>query len=500
MLKTAALKYASMGFSIFPLHPKSKRPLLEAWKPFSISLPSLEKVSDWWSKTPNANIALPTGPLNRIVVVDLDGPEGLVSAKALGLYSPVQSVTGRAEGGRQLFFKWPGEKVCGTVGKLPGVDIRGDGNYVVLPPSVHPETEKRYQWMSLALGAIGLPEFPVGIFSVMPVNIPKTSAQGWISEALTSLSEGNRNDTFFRIASRLRNDGHTSDDICAILHRHATECGFPETELRICVDSASRYEPKQNNTNGSYGNQRTITLRTWENSKEEYEKRKTLNAKVEFPTPFKALTRLTNGFQRREVTIIASRTGIGKTNIVASVCRTLLGQLRRLLVCSTEMSFDRLYDRIGVEASRSSSLFICDELLPTAAEICNAAKEVKADVVVFDHINHIGDDYDKLSAFAHGLKNLATELDIPVIVTAQLSRAADQTDMRTGKKIAAGMHMIKGSGTIEQIAAQVLLVSEIGRDEQQIDLEAHLTKNRYGEQGKFYLKLLRNPWRLEECL
>ncbi len=465
-LKQAALSYARMGLSIFPLRPRTKEPFISSWLSCRMSPASLEQVSEWWTKTPDANIALPTGSLNKIAVVDLDGPTGLNSASKIAL----------------------------------NVDVRGEGGYVVAPGSVHPNG-KLYRWMTNALGAVMLPKFP----DLLPIVTSVTSGTAemakvvsgpvsWIADSLNNLSEGNRNDTFFRIAARLHRDGLKFADIMALLSPYAKETGFDRNELELCTRSATRYE----NSNAS-----SLVLptrvRTWENSKDEYESSKVRNRVVEFETGFKALTALTNGYQRKEVTIVAARTGVGKTNFIAATAK-FLGGTHSVLIFSTETPFYRLYDRIGLDTIRRGNISVCDDSMPTLSDVRASVESSKADVVIFDHINHVSEDYETLSKYIHGLKQIATQYDIPVVVTAQLSRQADQKDLRTGKRVEVGMHMIKGSGTIEQIAAHVLLITEVGRDDKQIDLEASVVKNRYGECGKFYLRLLRNPWRLEEVI
>jgi hypothetical protein len=72
------------------------------------------------------------------------GSSGFQSLLTMGLTSPVTSLTGK---GRQLFYRHPGGKLSNAVRKFPGIDIRGDGGYVVAPPSIHPNG-KRYQWLS----------------------------------------------------------------------------------------------------------------------------------------------------------------------------------------------------------------------------------------------------------------------------------------------------------------------------------------------------------------
>jgi Bifunctional DNA primase/polymerase, N-terminal/Primase C terminal 1 (PriCT-1) len=81
-------------------------------------------------------------------VVDVDSLDAEAELKKLereygDLPATVESITAR---GRHLFFEWPGKPVRNSAGKIaPGVDVKGDGGYVLAPPSVHP-TGKNYAW------------------------------------------------------------------------------------------------------------------------------------------------------------------------------------------------------------------------------------------------------------------------------------------------------------------------------------------------------------------
>lgn len=91
------------------------------------------------------NIGIATGPVSNIFVLDIDGAQGESSlAQFPALPSTLTSTTGR---GRHLFFRYPDKKVYTRAGKFaPGLDIRGEGGYVVAPPSVH-HTGVVYEWL-----------------------------------------------------------------------------------------------------------------------------------------------------------------------------------------------------------------------------------------------------------------------------------------------------------------------------------------------------------------
>jgi putative DNA primase/helicase len=101
-----------------------------------------DKVREWWGQCPEANIGMPTGAWSGVVVLDVD-PEkgGFESLLALvGRYGvlPWTRVVHTGGGGLALYFEHPGIYMRSSAGKLgPGLDLLGDGGYVLLPPSVY---------------------------------------------------------------------------------------------------------------------------------------------------------------------------------------------------------------------------------------------------------------------------------------------------------------------------------------------------------------------------
>jgi putative DNA primase/helicase len=142
----AALDLARSGFAVFPCRPRGKEPKTEHG--FKDATRDEAQISRWWTIWPDANIGLPTGGRNGIMVVDPDGEKGEKRLAELRrqigeLPSTVESATGE---GRHLFFELP--EGCGPVPSSAGdgLDVRADGGYVIAPPSIHPNG-KRYEWI-----------------------------------------------------------------------------------------------------------------------------------------------------------------------------------------------------------------------------------------------------------------------------------------------------------------------------------------------------------------
>jgi hypothetical protein len=173
----AALAYASrLGWPVFPCcwiteaetcscgfpdcssrgkHPLPRRGFKEASR-------DQAQIRAWWSRWPAANVGISTGQASGFDVLDVDprhgGEEALAELELLHgkLPATVEAITGG--GGRHILFRHR-EGIANKVGFLPGLDVRGDGGYILAAPSGH-ASGRRYQWGSRP-GEVELAEWPV---------------------------------------------------------------------------------------------------------------------------------------------------------------------------------------------------------------------------------------------------------------------------------------------------------------------------------------------------
>lgn len=147
-LLTAALNYANQGFLVFPCNPSNKQPLTS--KGFHDASVNSTIVTDWWKRWPEAMIGMPTGAPSGVWVLDVDDPDAF-AAKAPLLPTTRKAITGK---GFHLYWQMDGAEVRNAqrhpksgwpFPDLPGAEVRGDGGYVILPPSRHP-SGRYYQW------------------------------------------------------------------------------------------------------------------------------------------------------------------------------------------------------------------------------------------------------------------------------------------------------------------------------------------------------------------
>lgn len=134
------------GWSIIPIQPKSKKPAISAWKEFQDRKPTADEIAVFSSRYPNHNVAVICGAVSGLVVLDVDSEDGYRFLKENGYAIPPTPRTQSSPGKGHFYFKHPGFPVKNMIRKVPGIDIKGDGGYVVAPPSIHP-SGATYAWL-----------------------------------------------------------------------------------------------------------------------------------------------------------------------------------------------------------------------------------------------------------------------------------------------------------------------------------------------------------------
>lgn len=114
---------------------------------FKAATVDLRQVAAWWRAWPDANIGIATGSISGIVVVDIDGADGEVTLKALIANNelPPHCEVVETARGRHIWFQLPDDCAPVPCSSCDGLDVRGDGGYVVAPPSLH-HSGHRYSW------------------------------------------------------------------------------------------------------------------------------------------------------------------------------------------------------------------------------------------------------------------------------------------------------------------------------------------------------------------
>jgi hypothetical protein len=136
----AALSWLDRGFAVFPLKPCGKVPLGSLVpRGFLDASKDPAAIQDWWRHSPTANIGVRTG--DGRFVLDLDDAKAAAwFANACGRHGKAKrTLTVRTSRGFHVFFACGAKGVPNSAGRVaPGVDVRGEGGYVVAAPSIHP--------------------------------------------------------------------------------------------------------------------------------------------------------------------------------------------------------------------------------------------------------------------------------------------------------------------------------------------------------------------------
>lgn len=240
---TFAKKYAEQGWQSFPIKERDKTPIVK-WA--DVATTEENMLVGWWDTMPEANIAIACGKRSGIIVLDVDaGHGGYESLTVLfEKYGPLPTtpVSKTGSGGEHIFFKHPGIEIRNSAGKLgKGLDIRGDGGYVVAPPSIHPNGNA-YQW-EVRPSETPLADMPEWMIELLREKNPQPQAKTESEEIIM----GERNNYLTQLAGSMRRKGFTEDGIFAALQvQNRQKCSPPlaDGELWQISRSVSRYEPQ----------------------------------------------------------------------------------------------------------------------------------------------------------------------------------------------------------------------------------------------------------------
>lgn len=395
--KEWALEYLRLGFSVIPT--KGKRPFVE-WKQYAQEKPTEQQIIEWWEKWADADIAAPTGEVSGIVVVDVDG------GKVPSLPNTVYSET--SLGHYQYFFKHTGFPIANSVKIVEeNIDIRGDGGFVVLPPSRHfnketGEQDFTYRWVNAPQNT-ALADLPSWILEKIKERKPiETLVQG--------SSQGSRNNDAASVIGSLlaRYPQNEWESVCwSLVEAWNTKNSPPlsHNELRSVFNSiASRQASKPPRQNTSpYGYDTDLSRGSADNPQVTF----SFN-----PLPLSQLSQeespvewVWEGFiAKKHITLFSALWKAGKTTLIANLLkaiqeeRALAGKdtySAKVLVLSEESN--AMWARRRAEHSITLPVWISSRpirqklnykewiyLLEKAAQFC---KENNIDVFIIDTLS-----------------------------------------------------------------------------------------------------------------
>ena len=162
-----AIEYErDFNISTIPVNPKTKKPLIP-WKPYQGKRAGSTTIKNWFQKYPDAGLGIVTGKLSGLFVVDCDTLEGYQETMKLIPDAVIMPIV-KTPRGHHLYFKYPeGSGLTTGAAIMPGVDFRGEGGYVVCPPSVN-GNGGQYTWIEgQSLKEIDPQEIPKAILDLL---------------------------------------------------------------------------------------------------------------------------------------------------------------------------------------------------------------------------------------------------------------------------------------------------------------------------------------------
>lgn len=230
MFADYAQKYFEKGLSVIPV--RGKGITIPDWSKYSTSLPTQQEIDGWASgQWADAGIAIVCGPVSGITVIDADSSEILQKIKNAGITSPIRKFGSKGE---SLFFKFNGKRSE----VYENLDIISEGKYTVIPPSIHPVTNRPYIWSAndlLDFDICDLPKYPHELID------PITKELGG---ANYSLIKTGRNNKIFSMIKAAIDNGKTPQETIEEVFEYDMRVHKDHENGPYCLDKKELYKGK----------------------------------------------------------------------------------------------------------------------------------------------------------------------------------------------------------------------------------------------------------------
>jgi putative DNA primase/helicase len=230
-----AREYRDKGFSVIPIKPKDKAPMIK-WAQYQNRLATDKELELWFGNGSENNIGIVTGKISGIDVLDLDSKDSVQYAEENEFLNTPLVKTGK---GFHCYCRHKdGVRNFQKRDNLPGIDLRGDGGYVVAPPSIHP-SGLQYQWVEgKGLEDVLYGELPNIILAKEPQDKEP------LKKLYKGSVEGSRNTNLTRLVGSWVNDGLTFDECMdnARIINMKTNPPMNESEIASIINSILKKE------------------------------------------------------------------------------------------------------------------------------------------------------------------------------------------------------------------------------------------------------------------
>ena len=249
----AALAYGQMGLAVFPCAYGNKRPLTQ--RGFLEATSERVRIESWWRQWPRANVAIATGAVSNLLVIDVDprhgGEAGLERLLEEHGDLPDTAIAHTGGGGRHIYLRHPGGAIPCSNGRLAdGVDIKADGGYVIAPPSLHPNG-KKYAWdddydIVYYVPPAPCPGWLVDLLRADPLKQDTLTSSAGAGADDKPIPQGRRNGVLVALAGAMRRVAFDQAAILAALRQvNQRRCQPPLDEAEVAKIAAGicKYDP-----------------------------------------------------------------------------------------------------------------------------------------------------------------------------------------------------------------------------------------------------------------
>lgn len=458
-LRKAAKFYLDADISVIPVG-MDKIPLIP-WKVYQERRATIEEVDAWLRAYPQMQIGLVTGAISKLIVVDVENggdPSWL----------PETATVKTGGGGWHFYYSYvPGVNNKARI--KPLVDIRGDGGYVVAPPSK--TTKGAYSWLK----QINPIQFPKDLFEIKKTtDIPQISTNNQTSPVLDDeylgYPEGQRNDEMARYIGKVLKWVHPSDwDTVAwlsiIMANDKNRPPLTEAELRKTFESIKAAEKRSQTVDRS---QRTVASpisELWKDEDDEVlpfddsAKRQTINLTEKIPTKMMIFDDATmGGMDNGDLIIVSGQTAHGKTSFCQHMTMNLVDEGFPCLWFSYEVLTYFLWEKFKSMGAKAEDFLgyvplkhVTGQVEWIENKIIEAKKKFLVKVVFIDHLGFLlprvtSDKWSQvernfsayLGNICRELKKLAIKEEIVIVLPVHMRKTDNPTinDIRDSSGIA----------------------------------------------------------------
>lgn len=443
----SALLYAARGFSVIPIRGRGKTPLAK-WQEFQSRRASESEIKEWFELFPDMNIGIVTGAISDLYVLDLDTGFSITDVGQL----PVTPTVHTGGGGFHYYFKFR-EGLRTKSGLKTKVDARGEGGYVVAPPSVH-ESGVTYSWENYQEEVV---EPPGWLYSGFREIISRRVL--YQDKATT---QGSRNDEATRKAGSLLRGARVGDFLP--LWRKFQEWNqdfcvppLPIKELEIIWESISRKESVSSPPPISYiEDKRTGEPDEW-----------TIVSALELPDLVIPSQRsiISPYIPSQGITVLAGQSGLGKSWLLMEMARCIgtgtpfldrfETSLGKVLYVDEEAHIREIQSRwamlAGTEGAQVDFMSLQGFKIDDADKrhrLLEIAKRNEYTLIIFDTYRQINNknenDSTESQVIIDGLREFNRE-DITILLAHHNRKTQDNGIIRDSKDILRGSNALLGA-------------------------------------------------------